>query len=451
MHIKSQEESMGNNKYPQIINSVLDNDLYALTMSQAALVLYPNVVTDDEVLRIKDINFPEGFAVELREQINLMANLSLSNEQAAFLRKKCYYLTDQYIEWFKSYRFDPQEIDIKQTGGHLQVFAHGRFCRTAFWESPILALISELYYIMMGQVPDFAYIQRAETKGRKLRKIGAKFSEFGTRRRFSYEVQKNVLGALIDKAGLSNQYGVLNGTSNVQLAMDFDITPMGTSAHKWFQLHAGLFGIRMANQKALEAWQQVYDTRLGIALTDTFTTDEFLHCFDRHMALLHDGVRQDSGDPLEYVDKIVKHYVELNIDPQSKTILFSDSLNIDLVEKILEYCAGKIKCAFGIGTFFSNDIIGVDPLRIVMKQIAVYLADGRKVYTVKLSDDPKAKSSGDPIAIMHAKYEIGIDILCPEDIVNDELIKRIIRGMSLSFPMAKDHYSVNLSDNLEKI
>lgn len=397
----------GGYMYRQIINSVLDNDLYAFTMSQAALNQYPDVVVDDILIIRKQIVFPEGFAEELRRQIKLMANLNLSVEQAEFLKRKCYYLKSSFVEWFRNYRYDPSEVEVSQEGGHLEVKIHGKFCRTAFWETPLMALISELYYLMTGKQPDKFYVQRAEGKGRFLRRIGARFSEFGTRRRFSWEVQKNVLAALIRSAGLASDGGVLNGTSNVQLAMDFDITPMGTNAHKWYQLHAGLFGIRMANRMANDAWQREFDTRLGITLTDTFTTDEFLHTFDRRTALLYDGVRQDSGDPFKYVDKIVEHYERLGIKPTTKTILFSDSLNTETVEKLVLYCAGKINCAFGIGTFFSNDIIDVEPLKIVIKQVAVYLAHGRRVPTVKISDDP-GKASGDPVAIEHAKYDIGL-------------------------------------------
>ena len=399
---------MGSNIYDQIINSILDNDQYAWTQSQGALVLYPNARTRDRVLRTGDLKYPDKFADELRAQIDLMANLSLSVIQAEYMHRKMYYLTSQYIEWFKSYRYDPSEVEIKKVGEHLEIFVDGLFCRTEFWETPILAIFSELYNKMLGRRPDINYIRRAEEKGRRLRKIGARFSEFGTRRRFSHEVQKNVLEALIRTAGKAFEGGVLNGTSNVQLAMDYDLTPMGTNAHKWYQLHAGLFGIRIANKMALEAWMKVYDTRLGIALTDTFTTDDFLKCFDRRLALLFDGVRQDSGDPFEFVDKIVAHYKSLDIDPMSKTILFSDALDIDKVEALVNYCAGKIKCAFGIGTFFSNDIVGVEPLKIVLKQIGVYLADGRMIFTVKLSDDPVHKASGDSVALMHARYELGI-------------------------------------------
>lgn len=439
---------MVSNKYPQIITSILDNDLYALTQSQAALFLYPDIVTEDKLLRAGEIEFPEGFAEELRAQVDLMENIKLSDEQAAFLRRKCYYLKPQYIEWLKSYRFDPHEIEISQIGKTVEVNVKGKFCCTEFWETPIMAIISELYFKMTGKEPDHNYIARAEEKGRSLRQMGARFSEFGTRRRFSKEVQRNVLEALIDTAGLSSEGGVLNGTSNVQLAMDFDIAPMGTNAHKWYQFFAGIYGVRVANKMALEAWQEIYDTRLGIALTDTFTTDEFLKCFNRHQAMLYDGVRQDSGDPIKYVDKIVAHYKKLDIDPMSKTILFSDSLNLEKVREILIYCKGKIKCAFGIGTYLSNDISGVEPLRIVIKQIAVYLPDGRKVWTVKISDDP-GKSSGDLTAQIHAKYEIGIvNTVLAADEKTFEVLRYLAGNATLSLELDGKTYQINVSNIL---
>ncbi|HOX95947.1 MAG TPA: nicotinate phosphoribosyltransferase [Candidatus Woesebacteria bacterium] len=440
------------NKYPQIINSLLDNDLYGFTMGMAALIKIPKVITEDKLIIRKDIAFPEGFAEELRAQINLMANLSLSEDQAAFLRRRCgHYLTEEYIAWLHTYQFDPHEVEVTQHNKRLEVRIKGRFCRTVYWETPIMALISELYYKMTGQEPDPNYILRAKEKGLRLRKASAYFSEFGARRRFSYEVEKCVLRALIESARLTSEGGVLNGASNVQLCMDFDINPMGTNAHKWYQTWMGLLGIRMANKKALETWIEVFDTRLGIALTDTFTTNDFLKCFDRHTAMLYDGVRNDSEEYKVYTDKIVAHYKFLAIDPLSKTILFSDSLNVSLVEEIVAYCKGKIKCAFGIGTNLSNDIVGVEPLQIVIKQIAVYLPDGRRVWTVKISDNP-AKASGDPTALAHAKYEIGLaDTI---ETKSSELIDRMKAAFAdamVGIKIDGQEYSVRIADIADKM
>lgn len=395
-------------RYTLIIDSILQQDLYADTMAWGALSLYPKVRTDDVFIDRDYAHFPFGFADELRRQVELMADLRLQTAQADFMRRACYYLPGQYIDWRSTYRFDPNEVTITQDQGRLQVGVHGNFYRTVFWETPLLALITELKNRMTWKTVDGAYLDRARAKGLEYRSFPAPFSEFGTRRRFSAHVQRKVLETLLDSAGRASEGGVLLGTSNLQLAMDYNLKPMGTYAHKWVQLHAGLYGARMANRMAMEAWQKVYDTRLGIALTDTLTTKEFLTCFDRHLALLFDGVRQDSGNPFEYTDLIIQHYRALEIDPMSKTILFSDSLDVGLVGKLVEYCRGKIKCVFGIGTSLTHDILGVKAPRIVMKQWAVYLANGRKVYTVKIPDDP-GKSSGDPKAQEHACYELGIE------------------------------------------
>lgn len=391
---------------PRIFNYFTDNDLYAFTMSHAGQK-YDNIVEDVLIIR-KSFRITDKYVKELRRQVDMFADVYLSDEEAEGMAKVCYYLPRTFLEWLKTYRFDPGEVEIWAEGNTLKLRIKGLFYRTVFWETPLMALISELFYLMNGYKADEGYIARAETKGYRLKQIGARYSEFGTRRRFSYEVQKNVIAALIRTSGLIQNMGVLVGTSNVHFALMFGITPTGTNAHKWYQLHAGLFGVRMANRMALKVWEETYGTFLGTALTDTYTTDEFLKTFNRHDALLYESVRQDSGNPLEYIKKILYHFVEvLRIDPLSKTILFSDSLNLEMVEKIVAACAGRIKCAFGIGTYFSNDILGADPLKIVIKQIAVWLQDGRRVGTCKLSDDP-GKSSGEDDVVYHTRYEIGV-------------------------------------------
>ncbi len=391
----------------RIFNHFTDNDLYAFTMSYAGQ-RYDNIVEDELIIR-KSFKITPEYVAELRRQVDMFADVLFTDKEAEGMAKSCYYLPRSNIEWLKTYRFDPNEVKISAQGNDLKIKIKGIFYRTTFWETPLLAVISELFYIMNGYKPDKDYIKRAQIKGTHLKKLGARYSEFGTRRRFSHEVQKNVIQALIETSGLIKEGGVLVGTSNVHFALMFGITPTGTNAHKWYQLHAGLYGVRMANKMALKVWEEVYGTYLGTALTDTYTTDEFLKTFDRHDALLYESVRQDSGRPLEYIKKILHHYIEvLNIDPLFKTILFSDSLNLESVEEIVKACASKIKCAFGIGTFLSNDILGVDALKIVIKQVAVWLKDGRRVGTCKLSDDPENKASGEESVVYHTKFEIGL-------------------------------------------
>lgn len=390
----------------RIFNHFTDNDLYAFTMSYASQD-YDNETEDILIIR-KSFKITDAYVKELKRQIRMFKDVVFTDSEAAGMTKATPYLPRPFLEWLKTYRFDPNEVTVWAEGNTLKIKIKGLVYRTVFWETPILAVISELFYIMNGFVADKQYITRAEAKGRRLREIGARYSEFGTRRRFSYEVQKNVIAALIRTSGLLKAGGVLVGTSNVHFALMYGITPTGTNAHKWYQLHAGLYGVRMANRMALKKWEEVYGTWLGTALTDTYTTDEFLKTFSRHDASLYESLRQDSGDPFEYIKKVLNFYINVvMISPLSKTILFSDSLNIETVEKLVQACMGKINCAFGIGTYLSNDIIGAEPLRIVIKQVAVWLKDGRRVGTCKLSDDP-AKSSGEDDVVYHAKYEIGI-------------------------------------------
>jgi len=215
------------------------------------------------------------------------------------------------------------------------------------------------------------------------------YADFGTRRRFSQDSHQALISDL-----LNEENSTLIGTSNVDLARKFNIKPIGTLAHEWFMFHAVLHGYQMANPAGIDAWVNVYHGDLGIALTDTFTTELFLSTFDTLYAKLFDGVRQDSGDPILFVDKIIRHYEKHHIDPSSKTIVFSDSLDIDKAVAIHEYCKGKIKDSYGIGTNLTNDV-GVIPLNIVIKLSKCRTtADKEWHNTIKLSDD-RGKHTGD--------------------------------------------------------
>jgi len=172
------------------------------------------------------------------------------------------------------------------------------------------------------------------------------------------------------------------GTSNVYLARKYRLTPIGTYAHEFVQMYQGIDKIPLAytNYYALKDWYNEYKGDNGTALTDTITTDLFLLDFDRSMCNNFTGVRHDSGDPYVWGEKIIAHYRKYGIDPRTKTLLFSDSLNFDKAQAIYDYFKDKARVAFGIGTFVSNDT-GVEPLNIVIKLQEV---NGKPV--AKLSD-----------------------------------------------------------------
>ncbi len=373
-----------------MIQSILDNDLYKFTMQQAVHMLYPRAQVEYEFTNRGNTPFPDGFASRLKTKIEEMASLSLSKEQKTYLEDTCYFLTPVYLDFLETYSYDPREVSINQDKGDFSLLVKGPWYRTILWEVPLMALISETFFSMTapGTLPlkDIKTINKS--KAAILAENNVRFADFGTRRRFSSNTQKMMITDI-----LSNKHNTLIGTSNVHLAKEFNIKPIGTMAHEWVMFHAALVGYKMANTLAKDAWIKVFKGDLGIVLTDTYTTDVFLSSFDTYNAKLFDGVRHDSGDPIDFINKIIHHYEKHRVDPSTKTIVFSDGLNIDKAVAIHNECKGKIRDSYGIGTNLTNDV-GEIPLNIVIKLSRCQTGPGKPwQHTVKLSDD-KGKNTG---------------------------------------------------------
>lgn len=384
-----------------IIKHFTDNDLYKYTVMLAIQKLYPWAYVKYEFTDRSNTVYPEGFAQALKKEVELMAHLRMTQKEKAFIAKKCYYFDPAFIDFLSGYRYNPDEVHISQEGGQLKVSIEGYWYRTVLWEVPLLAMISELYF-KMNKITPKQVNEKAIQKAKDLVSLKADFSDFGTRRRFSFQVHDQVVGCFNEYAG-----SYFKGTSNVYLAMKYDVTPIGTMPHEWFMFHGALFGYRAANEKALEAWVDVYQGSLGITLTDTYTTDVFYNTFNLKQAKLFDGVRWDSGDPLEFTDKTIQFYEKNRIDPVSKTIVFSDSLNTEKVRNIKQYVNGRIHDTYGIGTFFTNDV-GAQPLNIVIKIAQVKInANEKYLYAVKLSDSP-GKNTGNKEEISLSKLTLSI-------------------------------------------
>jgi len=371
-----------------IIEDLTDNDLYKFTTQNAIQKLYPDGVVKYEYINRGNTTFPGGFDLELRKEINEMSYLTLSKESERFIRQKCYYFDPDYVDLLKEYRFDPNEVNISLTDGNLKVDIEGYWYRTVLWEVPVLAIISELYNKMNNNHP--VNTERiAKEKAIKLKELQAEYSDFGTRRRFSFDVHDKVIEVLKRHSG---EY--LKGTSNVYLAMKYNLTPIGTHPHEWFMFHAVKYGYQKANELALDAWINIYQGDLGIALTDTYTTDVFFERFSTRHARLFDGIRWDSGDPIEFTDKAIKYYESINIDPQSKTIVYSDALNLKKIETIKKYVNKRIHDVYGVGTYLTNDV-GAIPLNNVIKMTHAKNTAGEEYKpAIKLSDT-KEKFTGD--------------------------------------------------------
>jgi len=384
-----------------ILNYFTDNDLYKFTTMNAVQKLYPEAVVKYRFIDRGKTVFPERFAEILRKEVEGFSKFALSSDEEIFLKSRCYYFDPVFIDLLKGYRYDPDEVKIEQRDGNLNIEVEGLWYRTVLWEVPLLALISELFYSMTGIQPREIEV-RAARKAKKMNEMKAEYSDFGTRRRFSFNVHDKVIKTLKENSGLS-----FRGTSNVYFAMKHDLTPIGTHPHEWFMFHASRYGYRSANVRALDAWVKVYKGDLGIALSDTFTSYNFFESFSTLQAKLFDGIRQDSGDPLTFTDKAVQFYKRNRIDPVTKTIVFSDALNMNRVQTIKSYVNGRIHDVYGIGTYLTNDV-GVKPLNIVIKLMYSKLKNNDSYHpAIKLSDDT-GKYTGDPEEIELCKTILNI-------------------------------------------
>lgn len=391
-----------------IIQSVLDTDLYKFTTSYAYSKLYPRAYGQFRFIDRGKTTYPQGFAEELKKEIQEMSKLALTKDEASFLYRELPYLPPTYIDFVRGFRFDPEEVKVEQDAeGHLSIIAEGLLYRVTLWETPILALVSELYYKMLGAKPDMEYTERTIiSKARKLAEHGITFSMFGMRRRFSAAIEDRVTELLKEHAA-----GYLFGTSNVYYAYKHDLRVSGTHPHEWIQFHGAMFGYKMANYMAMEDWINVYDGDLGTVLTDTYTTDVFMRNFSKKHAMLFTSLRHDSGDPLQFTEKVIARYRELRVDPTIKYIIFSDGLDPERAIEIANYCKGRIGASFGIGTNFSNDVGNdVRPMNIVMKLWKCKMTEKERWNPcVKLSD-VDGKHTGEPEEIELAQRTLGLPV-----------------------------------------
>lgn len=370
-----------------MITTILDNDLYKFTMQQAVCQLYPDAEVGYKFIDRGSTSYPEGFAEALQMRVDAMEDLALTAEEQKFLRHNCPYFTPFYLSYLRGYRFLPSDVCIRQHGGNLTVTVTGPWFRTILWEVPLLAMISELYFIMDKSQKKDSMQKIADTATAKLKRfedMDIRFADFGTRRRYSWSVHDLVISIFV------NSHNFM-GSSNLAMCQRHGLKPSGTQAHEWFMFHGARFGYKMANKLALSRWADVYKGALGIALTDTYETGHFLTAFDGRMSRLYDGLRHDSGDPITFTKEVISHYMGYRIDPRSKTIVYSDGLNLDKIRAI-EYWYGRPLLfrphrRYGVGTYLTNDV-GVTPRNIVIKMSR---ADNRPC--VKLSDD-KGKATG---------------------------------------------------------
>lgn len=351
-----------------------------------------------------DTVYPPGFADELRRQIEMLEKVVITDEEIAFMRRRCRYIPSWFYSYLKGYRYDRRRVRIAQDEeGHLDIEFEGCWSDTILLEVKVLAIVSELYYLMTGEVSRLDYEEyyyKSQTKARRLIEAGCSFSDFGTRRRASFRAQDTAVRAMKECQEESFGPGKFVGTSNVYLAMKYDLVPVGTMAHELICAIAGMYGPQMANYLAMKTWSSTYRGALGTFLYDTYGWRIFSLNFSEDYANMFKGLRVDSGDNFEQLDLIVEKYKSLNIDPLTKQIVFSNGLDVDKAIEIQRYAERKCLPSFGIGTHFTNDFDGVRPMNIVIKLTAVKITESWPFYcdTCKLSED-HGKYSGDAATV----------------------------------------------------
>ena len=393
-----------------IISSILENDLYKFSMSYYYQVHYPKAWGTFTFHDRNNTKYSEAFVVALKEEIEALATLSLQPSEFAWAVKTIHYIPQCFWEWLCYFRFEPEKVDVwLDSEQHLHIEVSDAMYKVTFYEIPILAIVSELYHRHIGdghqthKELEQAMTPKMEEKVALAARHNLYFADFGMRRRF------NALSEQVMIEYMKHHCPTFTGTSTVSLAMKYNLKPIGTMAHECFMFQAAVHTPKEANYEVMERWVEVYDGNLGTVLTDTYTVDAFLRNFSMKLAKLYDGVRHDSGDAMEFGDRIIRKYESYGIDPMSKTIVFSDGLDFQTAAKIKEYFAGRIKVTFGIGTNLTCDIDGVKPMNIVMKLKQCRINDRQPIYgCVKLSD-VAGKAIGTPEEIANYKYQLGIE------------------------------------------
>ncbi|QYN41572.1 nicotinate phosphoribosyltransferase [Gilliamella sp. ESL0443] len=378
---------------PAIITSILDTDAYKLHMQQAVFHHYPDVTVNAQ-FRCRSDDLLGQYADEIAHQVKLMESLALTEDEFAYLSHISFFKAD-YLNWLKNWHFNSQLLTIKNEDGQLVIQIEGKWVDVILWEVPLLAVISEIVH--KDRSPNIGVDQALVRLKDKLAIFdtndidisGFNLMDFGTRRRYSFAVQEAVVSYL------QNHFTNFNSTSNYLLAYRLGLTPVGTQAHEWFQAHQRLStNLQDCQKTALQVWLDEYPHDLGVALTDCITMDAFLRDFDYYLASHYQGLRHDSGDPIEWGEKAIRHYQQLGIDPKTKLLVFSDSLNFDKALKIYQYFNNRVKLSFGIGGFLACDIPSTEfntkSLNIVLK-----LTECNNQPVAKLSDSPGKTISKD--------------------------------------------------------
>lgn len=387
-----------------IIRSLLDTDLYKFTMMQAVLHQYPAAQVQYRFkCRTPGIDLASHLP-RIRAEIDALCTLYLADDELDYLRGLRFIKSD-FVDFLGLFHFDRKYVRLEasaQVPGEIELVIEGPWLHTILFEVPLLAIINEVYFDALDQGDTEEGLRRLQAKLERLRAIpdpaACAIADYGTRRRYSRAWHERMLPLL--RQGLGAQFV---GTSNVYFARQYGMTPLGTMAHEWLQAFQALGPrLRDSQRAALEAWAREYRGDLGIALSDVVGIDAFLRDYDMYFCKLFDGMRHDSGDPFMWGERMLAHLAANRADPQTKSLVFSDGLDVDKVERLAAHFRGRCRLAFGIGTNLTNDL-GPQALNIVIKMTR---CNGQAV--AKLSDSPGKSMCDDPDYVRYLRQVFGL-------------------------------------------
>ena len=388
-----------------IIESLLDTDLYKFTMMQVVLHHFPGAQVEYVFkCRTEGVDLAPQ-ADEIRAGIADLCKMRFRDEELAYLRGLRFMKSD-FVDFLGLFHFNEKYIEVNTVAGRpgLDISIRGPWLHTIMYEIPVLAIVSEVYFLRTQPKPDQAEgRRRLQAKIALVRALEPGFtfriSDYGTRRRFSRAWHEEVIGTF--KREIPDRFA---GTSNVWLAKKHGVTPLGTMAHEYMQACQAL-GPRLRDSQvfAFDVWAKEYRGDLGIAISDTYGTDAFLRDFDMYFCKLFDGARHDSADPFAWGERMIEHYRRNRVDPRTKTLIFSDQLTIPIAIDIARRFQGRALTAFGIGTNLTNDL-GYEPINIVIKMTE---CNGQPV--AKVSDAPGKTVSKDPGYLRYLRQVFGLE------------------------------------------
>ncbi len=392
-----------------IIDSLLDTDLYKFTMMQVVLHQFPSAQVEYRFkCRTPGVDLTPDVE-SIRREVADLCTLRLTEGELDYLRGLRFVKSD-FVDFLALFQLNTKYIRIEPTAdrpGEIDVGIRGPWLHTILFEIPVLAIINEVYFRRTVPAPDFAEGRRRLRTKIALVRDDATLSEvriadYGTRRRFSRSWHDEVLRTL--KSDLLEN---LAGTSNVMYARAHGLIPLGTMAHEYLQACQAL-GPRLRDSQTFgfETWAREYRGDLGIALSDVYGMDAFLRDFDMYFCKLFDGARHDSGDPIQWGERLIAHYQHNRVDPRTKTLVFSDGLSFGRVIELYRRFRGRAGLAFGVGTHLTNDL-GYTPLQIVIKMVR---CNGQPV--AKLTDSPEKNMCDDPAYIAYLRQVFQISAEC---------------------------------------